>query len=94
MAVFNFTSKANLQRNIFASPLDELNLIKKFISDNISDKIIFPKTSSFIKPIVSLARIMLLKLLNHLKKEKYAFAYKELSEKLGIKKIERIDAFI
>ena len=31
---------------------------------------------------------------NHLgKKEKYDFAYQELSRKLGIKKIERIDAF-
>jgi len=98
LAVFNFySSKANLPKKIFfASPLDELNLIKKCIRENISDKIVFPKTkNSFIKPIVSLAKNNSAQIIkNHLsKKEKYAFAYKELSEKLGAKKIERIDAF-
>ena len=98
LAVFNFySSRTNLPKKIFfASPLDELNLIRKCISDNISDKINFPKTkNSFIKPIVSLAKNNAAQIIkNHLsKKEKYAFAYKELSKKLGIKKIERIDAF-
>ncbi len=98
LAVFNFySSKANLPKKIFfTSPLDDLILIKKCIRDNISDKIVFPKTrNSFIKPIVSLAKNNAAQIIkNHLsKKEKYAFAYKELSEKLGVKKIERIDAF-
>jgi len=98
LAVFNFySSKANLPKKIFfASPLDELTLIKKCIRDNISEKIVFPKTrNSFIKPIVSLAKNNAAQIIkNHLsKKEKYAFAYQELSKKLGIKKIERIDAF-
>ena len=59
LAVFNFySSKANLPKKVFfASPLDELFLIKKCIRDNISHKIIFPKTkNSFINPIVSLAK--------------------------------------
>tara|TARA_Y100000994_G_scaffold50936_1_gene40431 strand:+ start:1110 stop:2882 length:1773 start_codon:yes stop_codon:yes gene_type:complete len=98
LAVFNFySSKANLPKKVFfASPLDELFLIKKCIRDNISHKIIFPKTkNSFINPIVSLAKNNAAQIIkNHLsKKEKYAFAYKELSERLGVKKIERIDAF-
>ena len=98
LAVFNFYSnKANLPKKIFfASPRDELYLIKKCIRENISDKIIFPKNkNSFIKPIVLLAKNNAAQIIeNHLsKKEKYAFAYKELSKKLGIKKIERIDAF-
>ena len=98
LAVFNFyASKANLPKKIFFSTsLETLSLIKEFIKDNISDKIAFPKTkNSFIKPIVSLAKNNAAQIVkNHLsKKEKYAFAYKELSKKLGIKKIERIDAF-
>ena len=98
LAVFNFySSKANLPKKIFfASPLNELYLIKKCIRDNISDRIIFPKTkNSFIKPIVSLAKNNAAQIIkNHLsKKEKYAFAYQELSKKLGIKKIKRVDAF-
>ena len=98
LAVFNFySSKANLPKKIFfASPPDELILIKKCIRDNISEKIVFPKTrNSFIKPIVSLAKNNAAQIIrNHLsKKEKYAFAYHELSKKLGTKKIERIDAF-
>ena len=77
-------------------PLNELILIKKCIRDNISEKIVFPKTrNSFIKPIVSLAKNNAAQIIkNHLsKKEKYAFAYNELAQKLGVKKIERIDAF-
>ena len=98
LAVFNFyASKTNLPKKIFFSAsLEKLSLIKKCIRDNISDKIVFPKTkNSFIKPIVSLAKNNAAQIVkNHLsKREKYAFAYKELSKKLGIKKIERIDAF-
>ena len=98
LAVFNFyASKANLPKKIFFSAsLEKLSLIKECIRDNISDKIVFPKTkNSFIKPIVSLAKNNASQIVkNHLsKKEKYAFAYKGLSKKLGIKKIERIDAF-
>ena len=98
LAVFNFySSKVNLPKKIFfASPLDELYLIKKCIKDNISNKVTFPKTQNlFIKPIVSLAKNNAAQIIkNHLsKKEKYTFAYKELSMKLGIKKVERIDAF-
>jgi len=98
LAVFNFyASKANLPKKIFFSAsLEKLSLIKECIRDNISDKIVFPKTkNSFIKPIVSLAKNNASQIVkNHLsKKEKYAFAYKELSKKLGIKEIERIDAF-
>ena len=98
LAVFNFyASKTNLPKKIFFSAsLETLSLIKKCIKDNISDKIAFPKTkNSFIKPIISLAKNNAAQIVkNHLsKKEKYAFAYKELSKKLGIKKIERIDAF-
>ena len=49
LAVFNFySSKANLPKKIFfASPLNELYLIKKCIRDNISDKIIFQKQKFF-----------------------------------------------
>ena len=98
LAVFNFYSnKANLPKKIFfASPLDDLILIQDCIKDNISEKIVFPKTkNSFIKPIVSLAKNNAAQIIkNHLsKKEKYAFAYKELAKKLGVEKIERIDAF-
>jgi excinuclease ABC subunit C len=98
LAVFNFySSKANLPKKIFFASLpDELILIKKCIRDNISEKIAFPKTrNSFIKPIVSLAKNNAAQIIrNHLsKKEKYAFAYQELSKKLGTNKIERIDAF-
>ena len=98
LAVFNFYSnKANLPNKIFfASPLDDLILIQDYIKDNVSEKIIFPKTkNSFIKPIVSLAKNNAAQIIkNHLsKKEKYAFAYNELAKKLGVKKIERIDAF-
>ena len=84
LAVFNFySSKTNLPKKIFfTSSLDELNLIKKCIRDNISEKIVFPKTrNSFIKPIVSLAKNNAMQIIkNHLgKKEKYDFAYQELS---------------
>ena len=98
LAVFNFySSKANLPKKIFFSEyFEELSLLKKCIRNNISDKIEFPKIkSSFVKPIIALAKNNSAQIIkNHLsKKEKYAFAYKELSEKLGIKKISRIDAF-
>ena len=47
LAVFNFySSKANLPKKIFfASPPDELILIKKCIRDNISEKIVFPSSA-------------------------------------------------
>ena len=98
LAIFNFySSKTNLPKKIyFSSPVDELSLIQKCIRENISDKIVFPKTkNSFINPIVSLAKNNAAQIIkNHLsKKEKYAFAYKELAQKLGLKKIHRIDAF-
>ena len=49
LAVFNFySSKANLPKKIFfASPPDDLILIKKCIRDDISEKIVFPKHKKF-----------------------------------------------
>ena len=98
LAIFNFYSnKINLPKKIFFSPsIGDVSLIKKGIKDNISSNIDFPKSiNSFIKPIISLAETNSTQIIqNHLsKKEKYAFAYKELSKKLSIRNISRIDAF-
>ena len=98
LAIFNFYSnKINLPKKIFFSPsIGDVSLIKKGIKDNISSNINFPKSiNSFIKPIISLAENNSAQIIqNHLsKKEKYAFAYKELSKKLSIRNISRIDAF-
>ena len=98
LAIFNFYSnKINLPKKIFFSPsIGDVSLIKKGIKDNISSNIDFPKSiNSFIKPIISLAETNSAQIIqNHLsKKEKYAFAYKELSKKLSIRNISRIDAF-
>ena len=98
LAIFNFYSnKINLPKKIFFSPsIGDVSLIKKGIKDNISSSIDFPKSiNSFIKPIISLAETNSAQIIqNHLsKKEKYAFAYKELSKKLSIRNISRIDAF-
>ena len=98
LAIFNFYSnKINLPKKIFFSPsIGDVSLIKKGIKDNISSNINFPKSiNSFIKPIISLAETNSAQIIqNHLsKKEKYAFAYKELSKKLSIRNISRIDAF-
>ena len=98
LAIFNFYSnKINLPKKIFFSPsIGDVSLIKKGIKDNISSNINFPKSiNSFIKPIISLAENNSAQIIqNHLsKKEKYAFAYEELSKKLSIRNISRIDAF-
>ena len=98
LAIFNFYSnKINLPKKIFFSPsIGDVSLIKKGIKDNISSNIDFPKSiNSFIKPIISLAETNSAQIIqNHLsKKEKYAFAYKELSKKLSMRNISRIDAF-
>ena len=98
LAIFNFYSnKINLPKKIFFSPsIGDVSLIKKGIKDNISSNIDFPKSiNSFIKPIISLAENNSAQIIqNHLsKKEKYAFAYKELSKKLSMRNISRIDAF-
>ena len=98
LAIFNFYSnKINLPKKIFFSPsIGDVSLIKKGIKDNISSNIVFPKSiNSFIKPIISLAETNSAQIIqNHLsKKEKYAFAYKELSKKLSMRNISRIDAF-
>ena len=98
LAIFNFYSnKINLPKKIFFSPsIGDVSLIKKGIKDNISSNINFPKSiNSFIKPIISLAENNSAQIIqNHLsKKEKYAFAYKELSKKLSMRNISRIDAF-
>tara|TARA_B000000609_G_scaffold83925_1_gene63428 strand:+ start:176 stop:1948 length:1773 start_codon:yes stop_codon:yes gene_type:complete len=98
LAIFNFYSnKINLPKKIFfSSSIGDVSLIKKGIKDNISSNIDFPKSiNSFIKPIISLAETNSTQIIqNHLsKKEKYAFAYKELSKKLSIRNISRIDAF-
>ena len=98
LAIFNFYSnKINLPKKIFFSPsIGDVSLIKKGIKDNISSNIDFPKSiNSFIKPIISLAETNSTQIIqNHLsKKEKYAFAYKELSKKLSMRNISRIDAF-
>ena len=98
LAIFNFyTNNVTLPKKIFfSSTLTNKKLIQEGIRDNISNKIDFPVSiNSFIKPIVSLAEKNSKQIINnHLsKKEKYTFAYKELSQKLGIKEIKRIDAF-
>ena len=98
LAIFNFYSnKINLPKKIFfSSSIGDASLIKKGIKDNISSNIDFPKSiNSFIKPIISLAETNSAQIIqNHLsKKEKYAFAYKELSKKLSMRNISRIDAF-
>ncbi len=98
LAIFNFYSnKINLPKKIFFSTsIGDVSLIKKGIKDNISSNINFPRSiNSFIKPIISLAETNSAQIIqNHLsKKEKYAFAYKELSKKLSIRNISRIDAF-
>ena len=98
LAIFNFYSnKINLPKKIFfSSSIGDVSLIKKGIKDNISSNIDFPKSiNSFIKPIISLAETNSAQIIqNHLsKKEKYAFAYKELSKKLSMRNISRIDAF-
>ena len=98
LAIFNFyTINVTLPKKIFfSSTLTNKKLIQEGIRDNISNKIDFPVSiNSFIKPIVSLAEKNSKQIINnHLsKKEKYTFAYKELSQKLGIKEIKRIDAF-
>ena len=98
LATFNFYSnKTNLPNKIyFSSNLKENVLLKKAIIENIHEAVIFPKNlSSFIRPIISLAEKNSAQIIqNHLsKRERYEFAYQELSKKTGLKKINRIDAF-
>ena len=98
LATFNFYSnKTNLPNKIyFSSNLKENALLKKAIIDHIHETVIFPKNlSSFIRPIISLAEKNSAQIIqNHLsKRERYEFAYQELSKKTGLKKIRRVDAF-
>tara|TARA_B100001093_G_scaffold161350_1_gene153804 strand:+ start:31 stop:1803 length:1773 start_codon:yes stop_codon:yes gene_type:complete len=98
LAIFNFYSNnINIPKKIFfSSNLDDASLIKEAIKDNVSNKIKFPKSrSAFLKPLISLAENNSKQIIqNHLsRKEKYAFAYYELSTILKIDSISRIDAF-
>lgn len=98
LAVFNlYSNNINIPKKVFfASDLEDDYLIKEAIKEKVSSKIQFPKSrSKFLKPLISLAETNSKQIIqNHLsKKEKYSFAYQELSKILKIESITRIDAF-